>query len=122
MSKENVKENEVKVIRKDITIKVIVKEIEKGKQKFNVYTALTEKGNWFDITFKKDVIKPDKTSVIKVKGENWFTTYKKDDNDKYITDSKGKRIKKLVILAIDDILDYEEYPDSLKYSDQDTDI
>ena len=109
-------------MRKDIIVKVVVKEITKGKQTFNVFTALTEKGNWFDITFSKDVVKPDKNVVIRVKGENWFTTYKKDDNDKLILNSKGEKIKKLVILAIDDILEENEIPDSLKHYDLDTDI
>lgn len=108
--------------RKGIIVKVIVKEIKKGKQTFNVYTALTEKGNWFDITFAKDVVKPDKTSVIRVDGVNWFTTYKKDENKKLILNSKGEKIKKLVILNIDDILDFEEYPDVFKNYDLDTDI
>ena len=108
--------------RKDILVKVIVKEIKKGKQTFNVYTALTEKGNWFDVTFRKNVIKPDKTSIIKVKGENWFTTYKKDEDKKVILNSKGEKIKKLVILNIDDILEFDEYPDIFKNYDLDTDI
>ena len=115
-------ENKKVCNRKDIILKVVVKEIKKGKQVFNVYTALTEKGNWFDITFQKDIIKPDKNIVIKVKGENWFTTYKKDDNKKLVLNSKGEKIKKLVILNIDDILDFEEYPDVFKNYDLDTDI
>ena len=115
-------ENKKVCNRKDILVKVIVKEIKKGKQTFNVYTGLTEKGNWFDITFSKDVIKPDKTSVIKVKGENWFTTYKKDDNKVAIKNSKGEKIKKLVILNIDDILEFDEYPEVFKNYDLDTDI
>ena len=120
---ENKKEEKKVVVeRKDITIKIIRKEIEKGKQKFPVYTALTEKGNWFDITFGKDVIKPNETCVAKIKGENWFTTYKKDDNKKLILNSKGEKIKKLVIMAIDEILDFEDYPTTFKHYDVDTDI
>ena len=115
-------ENKKVCNRKDVVLKVIVKEIKKGKQSFPVYVALTEKGNWFDITFSGDVIKPDKNIVIKVKGENWFTTYKKDDSNKLILNSKGEKIKKLVILKIDDILDYEEYPEAFKSYDLDTDI
>ena len=115
-------ENKKVCNRKDIILKVVVKEIKKGKQVFNVYTALTEKGNWFDITFQKDIIEPDKNIVIKVKGENWFTTYKKDDNKKLVLNSKGEKIKKLVILNIDDILEFEEYPDVFKNYDLDTDI
>lgn len=111
-----------KVSRKDVILKVIVKEIKKGKQSFKVFTALTEKGNWFDITFQRDVIKPDKNIVIKVKGNNWFTTYKQDDNKKYILDSKGNKIKKLVILNIDDILEFDEYPECFKNYELDTDI
>lgn len=108
--------------KKDIICKIIHKEIKKGKNTYVVYSAITEKGNWFDVTFAKDVIIPTKNDVIKVKAENWFTKYKKDANDKYILNKDGERIKKLVIKAIDEILDYEEYPDRFKQYDLDTDI
>lgn len=108
--------------KKDIICKIIQKEITKGKKTFVVYSALTEKGNWFDVTFAKDVIIPPKNSVIKVTGENWFTKYKKDQNDNYVLNKDGERIKKLVIKAIDNILDFEEYPNCFKQYDLDTDI
>ena len=110
------------IIRNDIIIKIIVKEIKKDKQKFPVYSGITEKGNWFDITFSKDVIKPTKNIVAKIKGENWFTTYKRDSDDNLIKNNKGEKIKKLVILGIDTILEYEEYPECFKNYDVDTDI
>ena len=109
-------------IKKDIKIKIIVKEITKGKKTFQVYTGLTEKGNWFDITFSKDVVKPSKNIVVLVKGVNWFTTYKKDENDKLILDSKGNKIKKLVIMNIDEELTDDEIPQCFKNYDLDTDI
>ena len=113
---------EQKEIKKDIICKIIHKEIKKGKNTYIVYSALTEKGNWFDVIFAKDVIIPTKNDVIKVKAENWFTKYKKDADDKYILDKNGNRIKKLVIKAIDEILDLENYPDRFKQYDLDTDI
>ena len=114
----NVKEN----VKKDIIVKIIVKEITKGKKTFNVYSGLTEKGNWFDITFSKDVVKPSKNIVVKVKGVDWFTTYKKDENDKLILDSKGIKIKKLFIMKIDEELNDDEIPQCFKNYDLDTDI
>ena len=71
---------------------------------------------------RNNQIKPDKTSVIKVKGDNWFTTYKKDEDKKPILNSKGEKIKKLVILNIDDVLDFDEYPEVFKNYNLDTDI
>lgn len=108
--------------RKDIIVKIIVKEITKGKTKFNVYTALTEKGNWFDITFQKDVVKPSKNIVCKISGANWFTKYKTDDKKKVILDGKGNKIKKLIILNIDEVLEFDDYPQCFKNYDLDTDI
>ena len=60
--------------------------------------------------------------VVLVKGNNWFTTYKKDENDKLILDSKGNKIKKIVIMAIDEELTDDEIPQCFKNYDLDTDI
>jgi len=35
--------------KKDIIVKIILKEIKKGKQKFTVYSGVTALGNWFNI-------------------------------------------------------------------------
>lgn len=113
---------ENKIKRNDITIKIIRKEIEKGKQKFPVYTAFTLKGNWFDVTFGKDVIKPNETIVAVIKGANWFTTFKRDDKKNFILNKKGEKIKKLVIMQIDDVIPFEEWNEQFKYYNEDTDI
>lgn len=102
--------------------RIIVKEKTKGKQKFQVYSCVTENGNWFDVTFANDVVKPIKNEVIKVSADNWFTTYKKDKDEKVVLDKNGNKVKKLVILAIDEILDREDYPQCFKSYDLDTEI
>ena len=105
--------------KKQIIVKIIVKEIKKGKQKFNVYSGLTALGNWFDIAFGDEkIIRPTKTTTFIIKPENWFTAFKKNkDTGEYILNKEGQRIKKLVIMGLDEELtvDDERYPESLKY-------
>ena len=83
------------------------------------YSGVTALGNWFDIVFGDKVVKPTKTSTFIVKGDNWFTAWKKNqETNEYILNKEGQRIKKLVIMALDEEItpDDERYPESLKYS------
>lgn len=109
-------------IKKEFIGRIVVKEIVKGKQKFNAYSCVTEKGNWFDVSFYNDVVKPTKNCVIRVSGDNWFTQYKKNEKGEYILNKEGQKIKRLVIKGIDDILNYEEIPSSLKSEELDYEI
>lgn len=105
-------------IKKDIIVKIVLKEIKKGKQKFVVYSGITALGNWFDLTFGEKVVKPTKTTTFIIKAENWFTTWKKNQTTgEFILNKDGNKIKKLVLLQLDEELtpDDARYPESLKY-------
>ena len=105
--------------KKDIIVKIILKEIKKGKQKFTIYSGVTALGNWFDLTFGAKVVKPTKTTAFIIKADNWFTAWKKNqETGEYILNKSGQRIKKLVLMQLDEELtpDDERYPESFKYS------
>lgn len=108
--------------KKEIIVKIIRKVKKSNGKKFPVYSGITSLGNWFDIQFTENVVKPTKTSVFLIKPDNWFVTTKKnkDEDGEYTIDilnKKGEKIKKLVIKQLDEELteDDERFPDSLKY-------